>query len=251
MSYVYTQKGLSLIELMIAMMLGLIISGAALQLFIDSRLAFNVVNSEARMQDSGRFASEFTGRYLRMAGYRAFSSKTRKPNLPADDTFQTNQGIFGTDNGADASVSDSFSVRVGAGSGTDCEGTIVDNSNAPVTMTFSVINGVLTCTSSTDPNDPVPLVDNIQNMQVQYGFDTDGSPDLRPNRYQLASQLTGSDWLRVTTARIAFLIRAPGATAPGLNQNYSVLGVNVAGNDGHLRQVFESSYALKNLMRVM
>lgn len=246
-----TQQGLSLIELMIAMVLGLIISGAALQLFIDSRQAFNAVSSEARMQDSGRFAAEFTGRYLRMAGYQAFLPEPRKIELPAEGNFLSNQGIFGTDNGADATVSDTFSIRVGEGGGADCQGIAITSVNAPVTMTFSIVNNVLVCTSSIAPHVNVELVDNIQSMQVQYGIDTDGSPDIRPNRYMTAAQLNGSDWRRVTTARIAFLVRAPGATAPGLNRTYPVLGVDIAANDGHLRQVFESSYALKNLMRVM
>jgi len=64
-----TQTGLSLVELMIAMVLGLIIISAVLYVFAGNRASYSHQESLSHIQESGRFALELLSRDIRMAGY--------------------------------------------------------------------------------------------------------------------------------------------------------------------------------------
>ena len=60
--------GLSLVELMVALVLGLLIVGAVIQVFTTTRLTYSVSEGLGRVQENARFAMEFLQRDLRMAG---------------------------------------------------------------------------------------------------------------------------------------------------------------------------------------
>lgn len=64
-----TQQGLSLVELMIAMTLGLLLTLGLTTLFVQNRSHFRQNEDFARMQDSARFALQLISRDLLMAGY--------------------------------------------------------------------------------------------------------------------------------------------------------------------------------------
>jgi type IV pilus assembly protein PilW len=69
------QKGLSLVEVMIAMVIGSVITAGVIQLFVSNSETHRVMVGQSRMQESARFALEFIGRSVRQAGYRGcFSS---------------------------------------------------------------------------------------------------------------------------------------------------------------------------------
>lgn len=63
-----SEGGISLVEIMIAMVIGLIIIGAVVQLFAVNRSTYQVDEGLARIQENARFAIEFISRDLRMAG---------------------------------------------------------------------------------------------------------------------------------------------------------------------------------------
>ncbi|MGY6631331.1 MAG: PilW family protein [Wenzhouxiangella sp.] len=62
------QQGLSLIELMIALVLGLLVVAAVIQLFLGTRVTYGVTSGLARVQENARFALEVMNRDIRMAG---------------------------------------------------------------------------------------------------------------------------------------------------------------------------------------
>lgn len=64
-----TQSGLTLVELLISLTLGLIITLAVGYLYTNSRQTHRVNDNVARIQENGRYAMEMIGRDLRMAGY--------------------------------------------------------------------------------------------------------------------------------------------------------------------------------------
>ncbi len=63
------QAGLSLIELMIALLIGLVLILGLIQVFAASRQAYQLSQGIARNQENGRFAMDFLSRDLRMAGH--------------------------------------------------------------------------------------------------------------------------------------------------------------------------------------
>jgi type IV pilus assembly protein PilW len=65
------QRGLSLVELMVALVLGLFLVAVVLQIFLSSRLTYSMSDGLARAQENARFAVEPLNRDLRMAGGNA------------------------------------------------------------------------------------------------------------------------------------------------------------------------------------
>jgi type IV pilus assembly protein PilW len=65
----YAQRGLTLIELMIALGLGLLLVAALGYLYAGQRQSWRTLEAVARLQENGRLAMELVGRDLRQAGY--------------------------------------------------------------------------------------------------------------------------------------------------------------------------------------
>lgn len=62
-------RGLSLVELMVALVLSLVIGAAVLQMFLASKTTYSLQNAMARVQENGRFAVSFLASDIRMAGF--------------------------------------------------------------------------------------------------------------------------------------------------------------------------------------
>jgi type IV pilus assembly protein PilW len=63
------QRGLTLIEIMVAIGISAILLTGVLQIFISSKQSYRVLEATARVQEAGRFAVSFITEDLRMAGY--------------------------------------------------------------------------------------------------------------------------------------------------------------------------------------
>ena len=103
--------GFSLVELMIALALGSIVTAGVVQLFVANSETHTLLIGQSRMQESARFSLDFMGRQVRQAGYRGcFSGNTNlhttmgpasAPFIPYE--FDLRLGIQGFNNaGANA-----------------------------------------------------------------------------------------------------------------------------------------------------
>jgi type IV pilus assembly protein PilW len=63
------QRGFSLVEMMIAMLIGLILAAGIIQIFISSKQSYRVQDNMGRMQENARFAMDFLSQEVRMAGF--------------------------------------------------------------------------------------------------------------------------------------------------------------------------------------
>lgn len=119
-----SQLGVALVELLIAMLLGLVLVGGILQMFSSSRQTHRVHEATARMQESGRMALEVISRDVRMADFWGCASDITNVVNNLDNTgagyidFQAG-GIGGTEGGA--GVPDSLILRGGADRGLDLQ----------------------------------------------------------------------------------------------------------------------------------
>lgn len=101
--------------------------------------------------------------------------------------------------------------------------------------------------ASTTPTEEV--VENIENMDLLFGEDTDG--DGFADQYRNAAQV--ANWQNVVSVRVTMVAVSPDAGATNKPQNY-YFGANNAGtavawdtkNDLRLRQVFSSTVAIRN-----
>lgn len=95
--------GLSLIELMVALVLGLLVIGGVLQLFVGSKVTYTSAEALARVQENGRFSIETLKRELRDLGSHGFcAGQIEIRNHLNDDcagyvsvVFDPNQSITG------------------------------------------------------------------------------------------------------------------------------------------------------------
>ncbi len=131
------QRGLSLIELMITMTIGLIVTGALLYVFVGSRGAYRTNENLARVQETGRFALDYIGNDMRMVSYAGCHSRglstsnTLVVARPAITFTGTGDGVVGFENGAGWTNStgiarvrgDVFSVRRASGTGVEIAAT--------------------------------------------------------------------------------------------------------------------------------
>ncbi|MCL7945877.1 PilW family protein [Marinobacter sp. ATCH36] len=84
------QSGLSIIELMIALLLGSLLTVGLVQIFTSNSQAFRMSEAVARSQEYGRIASEMLSRETRGAGYYGCNSQNAVNNLdisPGDDDW--------------------------------------------------------------------------------------------------------------------------------------------------------------------
>lgn len=65
----YTQKGMSLIELMVALVIGCVLVLGLVEVFSASKTSYTLAQGLARTQENGRFAMEYLQRDLRAVGH--------------------------------------------------------------------------------------------------------------------------------------------------------------------------------------
>ncbi|OOZ41339.1 hypothetical protein BOW53_04280 [Solemya pervernicosa gill symbiont] len=63
------ERGLTLVELMVALALSMILLAGTIQIFVSSKQVYRVQDASSEVQQSGRFASIFINRDMRMAGF--------------------------------------------------------------------------------------------------------------------------------------------------------------------------------------
>lgn len=86
------QLGLTLVELMISVVLGLILMAGVIQMFVGSKNTFYTQQSLSRVQETGRLAVEYLTRDIRMAGYTGCFSRFTDPTK-VDSTLK-NKSTF-------------------------------------------------------------------------------------------------------------------------------------------------------------
>ncbi|KAF1698445.1 pilus assembly protein PilW [Pseudoxanthomonas jiangsuensis] len=87
------QRGLSLVELMVALVIGLILVLGLVEVFGASRAAYQLSEGMGRAQENGRFAIDFLQRDIRMAGH--FGCVNDQARRLTDDAFNSHFGVDG------------------------------------------------------------------------------------------------------------------------------------------------------------
>ncbi|MDE2196869.1 MAG: PilW family protein [Gammaproteobacteria bacterium] len=75
------QRGLSLVELMIALTVGVILLAGVVSIFISSRRSYSTNNAVSQLQENGRFAMDFITHDTRLAGYMGCAKSITIDNM--------------------------------------------------------------------------------------------------------------------------------------------------------------------------
>jgi type IV pilus assembly protein PilW len=267
------QAGLTLIELMIAMALGLLLLFAIGTVYVTSTQTARVQDDYARLQEAGRTALEMVGRGIRQAGYADVFTDPRKTGFTG-----TALAALNTTCPTAAPVSDVVTVQFDAsGAGEqDCQAvatTAGDFVQQSYYVTPDATTGIpslhcraLNTTPPTAPTLPAAcpaggsaLLENVEDLQVLYGEDTnaDGNVD----QYRATPSNAGN----VLAVKVCVLVRsqntglAPGgqrfltcngALAEDTNTANDFVAANTApANDTRLRRAFVATFSLRNRIR--
>jgi len=259
------QAGLTLLELMISLTLGLLLLTGIGTIYVGSNQTYRVQEQNARIQESGRYALEILGRSLRQAGY------WNMPVIPvALKIAFGGTSINGTDNSTNGTASDTvISQYDGVIGDRDCEGNNVTASivaaddvaavaaggiadNAIVIQDAIRLNGTdLECDGNVDATvDHQPLVSNIEDLQLLYGVDNVGN-DQSADLYTAAP--TAAQWPLVVSVRACVLIRSEeqGIAISGQPNVSCGVALGTAATspavaDTRLRRVFVATFNLRN-----
>ena len=152
----FTQRGFTLIELMVALVLGLLIIGAAGSIFLSNRRVYGSTEAINRIQENQRTAFELLARDIREAGAnpcQRFTAVNRPVILQTtpDTTFWSRfpDGLFGAD-GTGAGGSDSITLYSGNGSQYNVVQHKVPTDPITVNNTTGLVNGQALMVCNTD-----------------------------------------------------------------------------------------------------
>jgi type IV pilus assembly protein PilW len=248
------QAGFSLVELMIAITLGLVVLLAVGSIYMGSRQTYRVQEDNARMQEAGRYALEVIGRSLRQAG--ADGEMTFNPTavtLTCGAAAPCN-AITGTNGATDTLTVQYYAGREELNAGNwitrDCTGGLVAF-NTVIQNSFAVAGTNLNCTGSAGGTQA--MVSDVQDLQVVYGIDNTGN-DQSADQYKAAP--TAADWPNVVTARVCVLIQSANNGLTSAPQTYlncaGALGTvpgsttTAAAGDLRMHRSFVATYNLRN-----
>lgn len=195
------QHGFSLVELMVAMLIGLFLTGGIVYVYIGSKTSYNFNVAAANIQENGRFAIHFLTRDIRQAGYKSCVSNAGQVRNTLKDGadgyfWEFDASIQGTNNRdanwASKDVSDALGSRVPT-AGTDTI-TVRFASGTPVPLETSMSSGssAIDVNSNNDfgSNDILLITDCADAVIFQVTGITSGSDDLE---HIVGGTLTSSD----------------------------------------------------------
>ncbi|MFT7413441.1 MAG: type IV pilus assembly protein PilW [Methylophagaceae bacterium] len=120
------QRGFTLIELMIALVLGLLLVAGVTQVFVANKQTYRVTDAHSRLQDNARFSLEVLSRDIRSAGYAGCRSiEKMNVNLIANAPVPAEMSADTIITGSEASTSTTWSPALPASLGTVVGGTDV------------------------------------------------------------------------------------------------------------------------------
>jgi len=228
------QRGFTLVELMVAITIGLFMLLAISSTVFTASKSFANEGSLRDFQDGERLAFTSLGNAIQIAGYypatsftsatAAFPASTNTNFSPS--TFVAGQVITGSGNGSGA---DSIAVQfmqdptstASQNATMDCTGsTLTSGSPTPVVNMFTVTNNQLTCTSSLSSTVQV-LVSNVQSMTILYGVDVNSTGSV--SKYMNGNSVTS--WGAVRTAMITLVLTNPLASTAGQPATFTVTRV--------------------------
>ena len=230
--WVQGQRGFTLIEILIALLIGVFLLAALLTIVQANRHVYGDQSQLAQLQDSERMAMTLMTDVIQMAGY--FPNPTQNTldgSLIQSGAFAQGQSITGAF--SSTVPGDSISVRymtAGSDGILNCSG--LSNPNPPPAAgganilyvnTFSVVNGQLVCTLTTIPASTtvqynlVSGVTNatttfgVANLSILYGVKTNaGAAGNTVDTYLNASQVTAAnDWNNVISVLIELTFTNP------------------------------------------
>ncbi len=240
MTFRQRQGGFTLLELMIALMIGLFLVGALLIVVQDNKRAFTSQNQLARLQDLERLAMTILTDAIQQNGYftdpTTYTATSLFPSSGSNFPLagQTLNGFSNYSAGADTIL-----IRRGAVAGDGiidgCTGTTYTGTITTIGANFYIPaastgnGGQIWCGENSQyymvVGDIAGFVTRnpiqVTNMTFLYGVNSTGA-STSVDTYKTAAQMATADWLNVISVQITLSFTNPLYTAPGLGQPQTI-----------------------------
>jgi type IV pilus assembly protein PilW len=206
------ERGFTLLEILIALTIGLFMLGALLIIVQTNRTVFGNQNKLSQLHDAERMALTMMSDVIQSAGYFPDPTiNTQNSALAAAAPFALGQAISGTYSAA--SPGDQINVRymtTGGDNILNCSG-LSNPTGGPNTLyvnSFQVVNNQLVCTMN---GTQYTLVDGITNLSFMYGVKADATaPANDVDTYMNAAQVTAAGlWGNVITVQVQLTFTNP------------------------------------------
>lgn len=230
--------GLSLVELLVAVAIGLFVVMAVGALYVNSKTTYVAQDANSRVQENARFAVELLGREIRAAGYPNINfSQISSTNLfaaPPKFSFTGTALDF-----ADGASSAPDQLTVSYDTGTDCLGNAAPSSRA-VNLYRINSQSQLECLGNGSATAGV-LLNDVEDMQLLFG-----QPTATGYTYLTGTSATNAN---VDNVRVCLLFRAKADVSSKANPSQTYLdcqGASKTATDGFLRRTVTMTVALRN-----
>ncbi len=235
------QTGFSIVEIMIAMTIGLFVVAGLAKIFSSNKESYRVQEAQSVLQENARMASVFLGNNIGKAGFHLDAKVDASSLFPSGSVALT-----GTDNSTNGTNNDTITVRFERdGEVTDCLGSKGTAGNIATNVFRVDASNQLEC--SVVGGGVQPVLDNVERMQILYGEDTgtDGAVD----KYVPAGSV--ADFDKVLSVHVALLLASDNDVKPNAeSKSYTLLDSTVtmptSGTDRLQRRVIERVVALRN-----
>lgn len=159
------QNGLTLVELLVGLSIGLLVIGVATGALIASRGISGTVSDATQIQQQAAYAMRVIGRQLRQAG--SLYLEMNPAGFENSVVFFKRNGEIITTSEDNDSVTTRFSWDGNAASG-DCLGSIPAATavNTPISSTFSLNGNTLRCEGASGT--PQPIIDRVADFRIRY-----------------------------------------------------------------------------------
>ncbi len=250
--YTYTQRqqrGFTLIEILVAITIGLLMMAGILQISEASKESSRLQRNMGFVQENIRTAMVLLGRDIRQAGYYEDDNPAARiltapsPLVGASAPTTVTTAAITADGGG--AFNDQITVTYE--SNTDCLGqaTPVVGGNSFAINHYFINNQRLMCRGNGNAA-AQPLVEGVESMQILYGENTDGEP-LSANRYVKPEQ---ADMNNVVSVRVAMRFLSREHVHQGVNNNlYALLDAasfNPGPTDRRMRREITTTISLRN-----
>jgi type IV pilus assembly protein PilW len=210
--------GLSIVELMVAVAIGLFLLSGFSASFVSLKRSFSVQDRLTQLQDDERLVLGLLASTVRAAGYYPDPVNTDAQSaLPTADTafgsLAAGQGLVGTGGATADSLTTRYVMPPGSAL-TDCLGQPNQTAAARTAVNLYWIAADHTLRCSLDGGaTSVVLVDGVQSMSLLYGV---AGADNAVNRYMTGDEVNAAgSWTSVRSARVTVSFVNPYAGQPG------------------------------------
>ena len=189
------QFGVSLVELMVSMVLGLLMSGAVIQIYLSTKSTNKVSNGISRLQENARFGHYFITKDLRDGGNRGCLSTVRNKLDPHPPTeyLALLSSVSGWEYGGTAQGDSYIPPTTPVASGTGWTG----NGNMPAFILNQAIDGTDVLRLQSLRKLDVLLKDN--NNTTTNSLNTEGSHNVPDNSLLLVGNCSNADFFQHTS----------------------------------------------------